>query len=105
MSLLSVALHQVQLNPQYHPSYRDLSAGRPVTDLTIQRKKALHEISLRIGRANHATLLAAIRETDPKIHKDHVRKLIEELCEQGLMDKQVVYGGGKKVFYTARRAR
>lgn len=40
--------------------------------------------------------------TDPKIHKDDCRKLLDELCAEKRMDKRVSYVGGKKVFYTAR---
>lgn len=104
MSLLSIAINQVQLRPQYHPSYavEQLSAGRPISALRQSRKDKLHAISLKIGTAIHATILAVMRETDPKIHKDDCRKMLDELCADKRMDKRVVICGGKKVFYTAR---
>lgn len=105
MSLLSIALHQVQLRPQYHPSYSTepkSEAGRPISSLRQSRKEKLHAISLALGTAIHADILAVMRETDQKIHKDDCRKMLDELCADKRMDKRTVYGGGKKVFYTAR---
>ena len=105
MSLLSIAIRQVQLQPQYHPSYSlepKGESGRPLSKLRIARKEKLHAICLEIGEAIHATILAKIRETDPKIHKDDCRKMLDELCYEKRMDKRTVYGGGKRVFYTAR---
>jgi hypothetical protein len=105
MSLLSIAIRQVQLQPQYHPSYSlepKGESGRPLSKLRIARKEKLHAISLEIGEAIHATILAKIRETDQKIHKDDVRKLLDELIADKRMDKRTVYSPRKKVFYTAR---
>ena len=105
MSLLSIAIHQVQLRPQYHPSYSTepkTEAGRPISKLRQSRKEKLHAISLELGEAIHAEILAVIRETYPNIHKDDCRKLLDELCSDKRMDKRVVICGGKKVFYTAR---
>ena len=105
MSLLSIAISQVQLRPQYHPSYsveQTLSAGRPISPLRQSRKEKLHAISLELGEAIHATILDEIHKTDPKIHKDDCRKMLDELCAEKRMDKHVVICGGKKVFYTAR---
>lgn len=105
MSLLSIAIQQAQLRPQYHPSYSTApksEAGRPISALRHSRKKKLHAISLELGTAIHAAILAVMRETDPKIHKDDCRKMLDELCAEKRMDKRVVISGGKKVFYTAR---
>ena len=105
MSLLSIAIQQVQLSPQYHPSYSfepKTEAGRPVSKLRQARKEKLHAISLEIGEAIHATILAVMRETDPKIHKDDARKMLDELCADKRMDKRTSYVGRKTVFYTAR---
>ena len=105
MSLLSIAIHQVQLRPQYHPSYsveQTLSAGRPISPLRQSRKEKLHAISIKLGTAIHADILAEMHKTDPKIHKDDCRKMLDELCAEKRMDKRVVICGGKKVFYTAR---
>jgi hypothetical protein len=104
---LSIAIAQVQLRPQYHPSYSDepkSEAGRPISKLRQARKEKLHAISLKIGRAIHAEILAVIRQSDPKIHKDDCRKMLDELCSERRMDKLVTYGSGKRVFYTARPA-
>ena len=105
MSLLSIAIHQIQLRPQYHRSYSTEAkseSGRPLSKLRAERKEKLHAISLALGTAIHADILAVMRETDPKIHKDNVRKMLDELCSDKRMDKRVVICGGKKVFYTAR---
>ena len=104
MNLFSLALHQAHLRPQYPPSYavEQLSAGRPISALRQSRKEKLHAISLELGEAIHANILAVMRETDPKIHKDDCRKMLDELCADKRMDKRVVICGGKKVFYTAR---
>lgn len=105
MSLLSIAIRQVQLQPQYHQSYSlepKGESGRPLSKLRMARKEKLHAISLELGEAIHATILAVMRETDPKIHKDDCRKMLDELCADKRMDKRTVYGGGKRVFYTAR---
>lgn len=62
MSLLSIAIRQVQLQPQYHPSYSlepKGESGRPLSKLRIARKEKLHAISLEIGEAIHATILTA----------------------------------------------
>ena len=107
MSLLSIAIHQVQLRPQYHPSYsveQTLSAGRLISPLRQSRKEKLHAISIQLGTAIHADILAEMHKTDPKIHKDDCRKMLDELCAEKRMDKRVSYVGGKKVFYTARVA-
>lgn len=105
MSLLSIAIHQVQIRPQYHPSYSTEpkgESGRPLSKLRMARKEKLYAISLALGEAIHADILAVMRETDPKIHKDDCRKMLDELCAEKRMDKRVVISGGKKVFYTAR---
>ena len=105
MSLLSIAIQQAQLRPQYHPSYSTepkSEAGRPISALRQSRKEKLHAISLELGTAIHAAILAVMRETDPKIHKDDCRKMLDELCAEKRMDKRVVICSGKKVFYTAR---
>ena len=105
MSLLSIAINQVQLRPQYHPSYaveQNLSAGRPISALRQSRKEKLHAISMALGESMHGEILAVMRETDPRIHKDDARKMLDELCADRRMDKRVVICGGKKVFYTAR---
>ena len=105
MSLLSIALAQSQLRPQYHPSYSTepkSEAGRPISNLRMARKEKLHAISLEIGTAIHADILAVMRETDPNIHKDDCRKMLDELCDEKRMDKRTVYAPGKRVFYTAR---
>ncbi len=104
---LSIALAQVQLRPQYHPSYSDgpkSETGRPISKLRLARKEKLHAISLEIGTAIHADILEVIRLLDPKIHKDDCRKMLDELCSERRMDKLVTYGSGKRVFYTARPA-
>ena len=107
MSILSIAIHQVQLRPQYHPSYstdqRSDSLGR-CSKLRRERKNKLHSISLEIGEAIHAEIFAVIRKTDPKIHKDDCRKMLEELCDEKRMDRRVSYGGGKRIYYKARPA-
>lgn len=103
--ILSIALAQVQLRPQYHPSYSDepkSEAGRPISKLRLARKEKLHAISLEIGEAIHATILAKIRETDPRIHKDDCRKMLDELCSDKRMDRRVTYGSGKRIYYAAR---
>lgn len=105
MSLLSIAIHQVQLRPQYHPRYSTEpkgESGRPLSKLRMARKEKLHAISLALGEAIHADILAVMRETDPKIHKDDARKMLDELCADRRMDKRTTYDGVKKVFYTAR---
>ena len=107
MSLLSIAIHQVQLRPQYHPSYSTepkTEAGRPISKLRQSRKEKLHAISLELGEATHADIFSVVRETDPKIHKDDVRKLLDELIADKRMDKRTEYSQRKKVFYTARPA-
>lgn len=104
---LSIALAQVQLRPQYHPSYSDepkSEAGRPISKLRLARKEKLHAISLEIGTAIHADILSVIRQSDQRIHKDDCRKMLDELCADRRMDKLVTYGGCKRVFYTARVA-
>ncbi len=105
MSLLSIAIQQAQLRPQYHPSYsveQTLSAGRPISALRQSRKEKLHAISIQLGTAIHADILAEMHKTDPKIHKDDVRKLLDELIADKRMDKRTEYSQRKKVFYTAR---
>lgn len=105
MSLLSIAIHQVQLRPQYHPSYSTEpkgGSGRPLSKLRQSRKEKLHAISLAIGVAQHGDILAVMRESDKTIHKDDCRKMLDELCAEKRMDKKTTYVGGKKVFYTAR---
>lgn len=105
MSLLSHAIHQAQLRPQYHPSYTEDATrgrGREESALRKSRKEKLHAISLKLGTSMHGDVLAVMRQTDPKIHKDDCRKMLDELCAAKRMDKRVVYSGGKKVFYTAR---
>ena len=107
MSLLSIALNQVQLRPQYHPSYAESSrrqVGKPPSTLKITRKEKLHAISLELGEAKHADILAVMHKTDPKIHKDDCRKMLDELCDENRMVKRVVICSGKKVFYKARTA-
>lgn len=103
---LSIAIAQVQLRPQYHPSYSTepkSEAGRPISPLRMARKERLHAISLKLGEAMHGEILAVMRQTDSKIHKDDCRKMLDELCSDKRMDKRVVICGGKKVFYTARQ--
>lgn len=103
--VLSLAISQIQLRPQYHPSYSTEpkgESGRPISKLRTSRKEKLHEISLALGKAMHADILAEMRKTDPKINKDDCRKFLEELCADKRMDKVTVYGSGKKVYYTAR---
>lgn len=105
MSLLSIAIQQAQLRPQYHPSYSTEpkgESGRPLSKLRQSRKENLHAISIKLGTAIHADILAEMHKTDPKIHKDDCRKMLDELCAEKRMDKRVVICGGKKVFYTAR---
>lgn len=103
--ILSLALSQIQLRPQYHPSYSTEpkgESGRPLSKLRAARKEKLHEISLALGKSTHADILAEMRKTDPKLNKDDCRKFLEELCDEKRMDRVTVCGGGKKVFYTAR---
>lgn len=77
-------------------------AGRPLSPLKIARKKKLHAISLELGEAKHADILAVMHETDPRLHKDDCRKMLDELCEEKRMDKRIAICSGKKVFYKAR---
>jgi len=101
---LSLAIAQIQLRPQYHPSYSiepKGESGRPISKLRIARKQQLYEISVRLGEAAHADILAEIRKTDSRIGKDDVRKMLNELITDKRMGKRTVYGGGKKVFYKA----
>ena len=105
MSLLSIALQQSQLRPQYQPSYSTDPKGEsgwPISKLRQSRKEKLHAISLALGESMHGEILAVMRETDRKIHKDDCRKMLDELCAEKRIDKRVSYVGGKKVFYTAR---
>ncbi len=105
MSIFSTYLHQAQLKPQYHPSYSAEpkgEAGRPVSKLRLQRKQRLLEISLEIGTAVLADILAINHQDDPRLHKDDCRKMLDEMVRERLMDKKTTYVGGKKVFYTAR---
>lgn len=105
MSLLSIALAQSQLRPQYHPSYSTEpkgEAGRPLSKLRQARKEALHAIGMELGEAMHAAFLEEAHKTDPHLHKDDCRKLLDELCADKRMDRRVVICGGKKVYYMAR---
>ena len=105
MSLFSIAIHQVQLRPQYHPSYTDeqkSKSGRPLSKLRQSRREKLLAISREIGTAVLAEILAVNHKIDPRLHKDDCRKILDELCREKKMDKKTTYVGGKKVFYTAR---
>lgn len=102
---LSLAIEQIQLRPQYHPSYStkpNCESGRPLSKLRSERKEKLHEISLALGKSTHADILAEMRKTDTKIHKDDVRKMLDELVEDKRMDRRIKTRPRKKVFYTAR---
>lgn len=104
-SLLVLAMRQAILPPQYHPSYAaegNKKRGSKESALRKARKDKLHAISLKLGKDLHANIFAVMRETDPKLNKDDCRKMLDELCAAQRMDKQAVYDGGKKVFYTAR---
>lgn len=104
-SPFAIAIEQVQLKPQYIPCYSaepKSESGRPLSKLRMARKEILYAISRELGESIHADLLAAMRETDPKINKDYARKLLDELCDEKRMDKRTVYSPGKKVLYTAR---
>lgn len=105
MSLLSIALHQVTLRPQYHPSYPTepkKEAGRPMSKLRSERKEKLHAASLEIGESQLAGIMEIIRLTDPKLHEDNARKMLDELVEDKRMDRRITTRPRKKVFYTAR---
>lgn len=105
MSLLSIAIQQAQLRPQYHPSYSTEpkgESGRPLSKLRQLRREKLHTISLEIGEAMLSELLAEIHKTDPKINKDDCRNLLNELCSERKMDKRVAAGSVKRVLYKAR---
>jgi hypothetical protein len=102
---LSIYIAQIMLRPQYHPSYStdpNIEAGRPRSNLRASRKEKLYAISLDIGEARSADILDAMHETDPRIHKDDARKLLDELCAENRMIKRISYGSGKKVFYKAK---
>ena len=103
---LSIALAQIQLPPQYHPSYAEQvktnAAGRPVTALHIERKEKLHAISLRIGEAVVSEIMVEMRKVDAKIHADDARKLLNELVDEKRMDKRVLYSPFKRALYLAR---
>lgn len=105
MSIFATYLHQAQLKPQYHTSYSTEpkgEAGRPVSKLRLQRKQRLLEISREIGTAVLADILAINHQTDPRLHKDDCRKILDELCREKKMEKKTTYVGGKKVHYTSR---
>ena len=105
MSLLSIALQQSQLKPQYHPSYSTEpkgEAGRPVSKLRLQRKNNLLAISREIGESNLSGIMAIARDSDPKLHEDDARKMMDELVAERLVTRRVITKPRKKVFYTAR---
>lgn len=106
MSLLSIALTQVQLRPQYHPSYSSLkpktAAGRPVSVKWMDRKARLHAINLEIGEANLAAIMAVASVSDPKLHKDDARKMMDELVSDKKTVRRVITSPRRQVFYTSR---
>ena len=103
---LAIALQQIQLPPQYHPSYKDevvrVSVGRPKSELATKRRKQLYEIVLRIGPSIVSEIMVEMRKVDKKLHQDDARKYLNELVELRKMDKRVIYSPVKRAIYTAR---
>src|SRR5574343_874805 len=105
MSLLSIAIHQVQLRPKYHESYSTepkKPSGRSMSKLHMERKEKLHAISHGIGESQLAGNMNMMRLTDQKLHEDDARKMLDELVADKRMDKRVTTKPRKKCFYKAR---
>ena len=101
MSLLLFAMKQAQLKPQYHPSYKDKEDG-PLSIQRKARKENLLRISAKLGKSPIRNIIKVIHETDPKIDLELARSLLQELCDEKKMDRQLSIYGGKTVYYTAR---
>lgn len=105
MSLLSIAINQIQLRPHYHHSYSvepKNEAGRPISKLRQRRKNNLLAISREIGESNLSGIMAIAHVSDPKLHEDDARKMMDELVADRLVTRRVITKPRKKVFYTAR---
>ena len=106
MSLLVLAMKQAILPPQYHPSYsteQKDSAGRQKTPLRKEREEKILSIVAKLGSATHADIFFEIKKDDPKVHKDDVRKMANDLVDDRKMDKRNKPGFGNKLFYSVCR--
>ena len=102
---LSIAIAQVQLRPQYHPSYSvepKKEAGRPISKLRQQRKNNLLAINREIGESNLSGIMAIAHVSDPKLHEDDARKMMDELVADRLVSRRVITSPRRQVFYTSR---
>lgn len=100
MQLLNIALAQIQLPPNYGPNYQRATPvkrpGGPKSPVRQARATRLLEISREIGEAHVDDLLSVYRLEDDGLHRDDARKILDEMTEEGKMDKRTVTKGGRR---------
>jgi len=97
---LSVALAQIQLPPNYGPIYQRAVAlkkpGAHKSPLRQGRAARLLEISREIGESHVDDILAVYRLDDDGLHRDDARKILDELTEDGKINKRTITKSGRR---------
>lgn len=102
MSLLSIALKQIQMTPVYHESYVKIEqANKKRSSRWNQRKELLYTIVCKVGKSQMCKIFTILRESDKTLHEDSARKMLNELVDDRRLVKTEVFNGRKNVFYEA----
>lgn len=99
-SVLSVAIDQIQLPPNYGEAWKKQKAAAAKPKKTkspnsAARQLRLMEVCREIGESTVAQIMAVHSPNDPTLHKDDARKMMDLLCKAGAMSKRRVRVDGR----------